>query len=101
MILNLQRAIQSAIDIAAHIIKGENLPLPSALRDYFLLLGEKDYLSTDLADRLARMVGFRNLVVHEYHKIDLGIVKAICKTHLSDFSLFIEQMSKVFQIKCD
>lgn len=34
------------------------------------------------------MVGFRNIAVHDYRRLDLAIVRAIVRTHLDDFAAF-------------
>lgn len=40
--------------------------------------------------RLKKAVGFRNIAVHNYHKIDWTIVHNIAHTHLADFTEFAE-----------
>ena len=87
-VLNLQRAIQSAIDLAAHIIADEGLGLPESLKENFILLNKADILSTDLTKKMTAMVGFRNIAVHDYQNIDSNILKSIFKKHLIDFELF-------------
>ena len=42
----------------------------------------------DLADRMRRMVGFRNVAIHAYQDLDLEIVRAILHHHLQDFIAF-------------
>jgi uncharacterized protein YutE (UPF0331/DUF86 family) len=49
-----------------------------------LLRGAK-LIDADVADRMARMVGFRNVAVHDYRKLDLEIVKSIVTDRLDDF----------------
>jgi uncharacterized protein YutE (UPF0331/DUF86 family) len=49
------------------------------------LLGENGALDIALANRLSRAVGFRNISVHEYQKIDWHRVYTIVTTHLDDF----------------
>ncbi|MBV1820979.1 DUF86 domain-containing protein, partial [Coprococcus sp. MSK.21.13] len=40
------------------------------------------------------MVGFRNIAVHNYQAVNLGIIQEIIEKHLSDFSRFIEVILK-------
>jgi uncharacterized protein YutE (UPF0331/DUF86 family) len=68
---NMHLAIQNCMDIAAHIISEEGMGLPSSAGDMFFLLHENSFLSADLAESMVKAVGFRNLLVHEYEKIDL------------------------------
>jgi uncharacterized protein YutE (UPF0331/DUF86 family) len=82
--LNLQRAIQAAIDLAAHVVASRSYGLPASTAEVFTLLERQGLLEPGLADRLRRMVGFRNIAVHEYRKIDPDIVAAILDRHLGD-----------------
>ncbi|MCC5908177.1 MAG: DUF86 domain-containing protein [Balneolaceae bacterium] len=85
MILNLQRAVQSSIDLASHIVADEGLGLPQELRENFDILLKNDILPKDLTLRLRKMVGFRNIAVHEYESINPDILKSILKNNLRDF----------------
>jgi len=64
--INLQRACEQSIDLANYVIKTRKLGLPKESRDSFRLLAEKAIVPENLADRLCGMVGFRNILVHEY-----------------------------------
>jgi uncharacterized protein YutE (UPF0331/DUF86 family) len=77
VVLNLQRAIRAAIDLAAHLISGRAWGLPDSLKAHFRILADQRVIDPGLADRLRSMVGFRNIAVHDYEKIDRGILKAI------------------------
>lgn len=63
MILNLQRAVQSSIDLATHIVADEGLGLPQELRENFDILQKNNILPQELTSRLRKMVGFRNIAV--------------------------------------
>ncbi len=84
ILLNLQRAVEAAIDTAMHVVRDQRLGVPQASRDAFDLLSAAGALDGDLADRMKRMVGFRNVAVHAYQKIDLDIVERIVTSHLDD-----------------
>lgn len=90
IILNIQRACQAAIDLAMHIVRFHGLGPPQESREAFALLIEADLMADDLGNRLMRMVGFRNVAIHEYQKLNLDIVKSIIDEHLSDFTRFAE-----------
>ncbi len=64
--LNLQRAVQAAIDLAAHVVSTEGYGMPGTLSETFTLLERQGLVAADLAERLRRMTGFRNVAVHEY-----------------------------------
>ena len=53
---------------------------------------------SDLANKMANMVGFRNIAVYEYEKINLEILKNIVDHHLSDIEQFYSSVLKHFNI---
>lgn len=67
---HLQLAIQAAIDAAAHILAEDFPDTPSSYREVFELLGKRGVLEDDLAARLARAAGLRNILVHAYLEVD-------------------------------
>lgn len=85
LILNLTRAIQLGVDLAAHILASQHLPPPETMGDTFVQLARAGKISEALAARLRKAVGFRNIAVHAYQEIDWVIVHAICTRHLDDF----------------
>ncbi len=89
VILNLQRACEQVINLANHLIKIQDLTVPKNSRDSFKVLTEAGILPDVLGQNLERMVGFRNVAVHEYQKINLDIVTSIVQNHLSDLRKFI------------
>ena len=87
--LNLQRAIQSCLDIAAHVISTRPWPTPNNLREHFTILADNHVVPRELLPRLHAMIGFRNVVVHEYERVDRSIVKTIVAERLPDFDAFL------------
>lgn len=88
IILNLQRACETSIDAAMHLVRVRRLGVPQETRDAFSLLEQAGVLSPALADPLRKMVGFRNIAVHEYQKLDIAIVKHVVTDRLDDFLAF-------------
>ena len=84
IVLNLQRACEAAIDLAMHLVRRQRLGVPQESREVFSLLAEAGALDPLLAATLARMVGFRNLAVHEYQALLRPIVRAIIREQLAD-----------------
>jgi uncharacterized protein YutE (UPF0331/DUF86 family) len=82
--LNLQRAVQAAIDLAAHVVATEGYGIPSKLAETFTLLEREGVVPPELAEQLRRMTGFRNIAVHEYEDMDPRIVAAIVEHHLDN-----------------
>lgn len=86
--LNLQRAVQICVDIAAHVISESGAPAPLTMGDAFDTLAGMAVISSALALRLRKAVGFRNIAVHSYSTIDWAIVHAVCRHGLTDFRDF-------------
>jgi uncharacterized protein YutE (UPF0331/DUF86 family) len=84
VLLNLQRASEAAIDLAMHLVRTERLGVPKESRGAFDLLEQAGVLSGALASPLRAMVGFRNVAVHEYRRLDLEVVESIMERHLDD-----------------
>jgi uncharacterized protein YutE (UPF0331/DUF86 family) len=63
-------AIEGCVRVAQHLIVAEGWPVPESNPDAVRQLGEQRVLPGDLAAAVARSVGFRNLLVHEYAEID-------------------------------
>ncbi|MBM2841790.1 MAG: hypothetical protein HW412_2318 [Bacteroidetes bacterium] len=97
-VLNLQRAIQSALDLAAHIVASEGLGLPSNLKENFSLLKNSGIIPGDLSTSMERMVGFRNIAIHEYEEIDVEVLKSILQHHVSDIEAFYTAIVQHFKL---
>lgn len=95
IILNLQRACETAIDLAMYVINQRRLGTPQESRDAFTLLQTAGLLPADLATSMQRMVGFRNVAVHEYARLNLDVVHAIITKQLDDFRTFSSTIVKV------
>ena len=85
----LQIAIQAALDVASHIVSDERLGEPVTNRELFDLLARHNWIDQQLADRLRRMVGFRNLLVHGYAEVDPLVVKDVVERHIGDLDAFV------------
>jgi uncharacterized protein YutE (UPF0331/DUF86 family) len=86
--LNLSRAVQISVDIGAHLIAGMEVAPPDTMGQTFELLAQAGVMNAELANRLKKAVGFRNIAVHNYESINWEIVHSIVKNHLTDFSEF-------------
>ncbi len=87
-VLNLQRAVQACIDLASHAVASEALGLPEKVRDNFSILREKGVVDPELASKMEKMTGFRNIAVHNYQALDLDILKSILSNNLKDLEDF-------------
>ena len=96
IVLNLQRACETSIDLAMYVISRRRLGIPQDSRDAFTLLQTAGILPAELATRMQRMVGFRNVAVHEYTRLNLDVVQAIITKQLDDFRTFSSTIVKAF-----
>jgi uncharacterized protein YutE (UPF0331/DUF86 family) len=85
----LQIAIQAALDVASHIVSDERLGEPRTNRELFDLLERRAWVTPALAVTMRRMVGFRNILVHGYEVVDVGIVVEIVERGLDDLIGFV------------
>lgn len=93
-ILNVQRACEAALDMGQYLIRRERLGVPQSARDVFALLAQANWIDASLADSLKRMVGFRNIAVHDYQSLQLPIVVNVITRHLDDFLRYSEAILK-------
>lgn len=87
-ILNVQRACELAIDMGNLVIAHERWDLPASAREVFGVLQRVGVIDEALGAALARMVGFRNIAVHEYQKLDMAIVVAVIEHELDHLHQF-------------
>ena len=81
---NLQRAAEQVIDLANHVIRKGKLGLPKESKESFEILARAKVIPQDLADKLKGMVGFRNIMVHQYQEMDIKIMVDVIEHHLDD-----------------
>jgi len=84
----MQKAIEICIDISAHLAASLNLPRKEKASDVLLLLSENKIIGADLAGKIARAVGLRNIIIHEYAKIDYQLAYSDLPTKLEDLRRF-------------
>jgi uncharacterized protein YutE (UPF0331/DUF86 family) len=84
----LQMAIEVCLDIATHIIADRRLRVPTTYAEAFEVLAEAGLLDPGQRDVLMRMSRFRNLLVHEYTRLDPAMVVRILREHLKDLAGF-------------
>ncbi len=98
-VLNIQRSVQASIDIAQVVISKKDLSLSSSYKDTFYILTKEKIISPALCKKMQNMVGFRNIAVHDYQKLNLDILKTILKKHLPDFEEFYSKILRWMKMK--
>lgn len=96
IVLNLQRACEAAIDLAMHVVRLKGLGLPRESRDAFSLLERAEVIDPHVADRLRKMVAFRNIAVHDYRALDWAIIRTIIEKDSKDIAVFSQQILRRF-----
>ncbi len=88
----LQLAIETTLDIGSHIVADLGLGEVNWYSDIAAILEEKNFISVDLREKWIRMVGFRNILVHDYLEVDRELVYEVLQTRLGD----LEELKQVF-----
>jgi uncharacterized protein YutE (UPF0331/DUF86 family) len=94
VVLNLQRAVQLTIDMASYIVSSKRLGTPKSLKDLFIILEQNKIIEPKISNKMQKMVGFRNIAVHDYQALDPAILKSIISLHLKDFEDFYDAIIK-------
>jgi uncharacterized protein YutE (UPF0331/DUF86 family) len=84
----LQMAIEACLDVASHALADRGLRAPSTYAETFEILVEAGLMSSNLGRVMVEMTGFRNVIVHEYARINADMVIRILREHLEDFRRF-------------
>ena len=81
----LQVMIETCVDIAGHVISDSGYRIPKNYADTFRILYENNILNKELSATMEKITRFRNIIVHDYDKVDFEIVAAILKKDINDF----------------
>jgi len=90
----LQVSIECIVDIGNEIISSLQLQRPERYRDIPYILAEAKIIPKIFAEKIASMIGFRNLLVHDYASINLNLVYEFLNTKLPDFEAFTKYIGK-------
>jgi len=90
--LNIERAVQLCVDLGAHLLADLELPPPETMGEVFQRLAEHNIIPGSGADALRKAVGFRNLSVHAYDRVDWERVFEITHHRMDDFKSFAAQV---------
>lgn len=88
----LQLSIEIVIDVGKLMVLSESLRRPEDNQDTFVVLKDQGILSESLTESLLGIVGFRNVLVHDYDKIDREIVYKKLQDNLGNFAEFKKEI---------
>jgi uncharacterized protein YutE (UPF0331/DUF86 family) len=95
----LYLAIQATIELAESIVAMKKYRKPASYRESFDILCEEKFISASMREKLVRMTGFRNIIAHDYEKVDFGIVYDSLKKNLADIERFIKAAKEKLKIR--
>jgi uncharacterized protein YutE (UPF0331/DUF86 family) len=78
-----------------HVVSKKKLGIPQNSRDAFEVMHHNGLLSNKLLKNIKGMIGFRNIAVHNYQKLNLKVIEQVIENHLVDFQEFISEITKV------
>jgi uncharacterized protein YutE (UPF0331/DUF86 family) len=85
---------QAAIDLAEAVIAHKDFRKPATMGEAFSILNEEKIIPNKLTDKLIRMVGFRNVLAHDYEDVDYDIVYTVLQKGLNDIEVFLKIIAK-------
>jgi len=88
----LQLAIEAVNDIGSHLVADLGLGSVDWYRDVPQRLYDAGYIDQEMREQWIRMIGFRNILVHDYLDVDRDQVYEVLQKHLEDF----ERLRDVF-----
>jgi len=93
-VLNVLRACEQAIDLANHLIQTYKMGIPAASAESFDLLRAKHVIDMALSEKLKQMVHFRNIVIHQYQRMDIEIVTLVIVSGMNDLVAFGDRVKE-------
>ena len=88
----LQQAIETAIEVATHIISSLDLEKPETARSSFEVLARHKIISENLSKEMMLAVSFRNIVVHKYSQLNLSQLFHDYKEDIKTLKKFIVEI---------
>ena len=87
----LFESIQIVIDLACHLVGKYNLGATKSYSECIERLERYGYIDQNLSKKLIAAIGLRNLLIHEYIKIDQEKLYSFLD-HIDNFGAFIQSI---------
>lgn len=94
-----QLIIDNMIDINQHFIRELGLEMPDDFYGSFSILGKSDVLPEEFASRIAPITAVRNILVHQYEKLDKKMFIHNLRKNFSDFEQYAQYITKYLNKK--
>jgi uncharacterized protein YutE (UPF0331/DUF86 family) len=88
----LHLACECCLDIAAHIISRQAMREPRDNKDLFAVLFENSIISEPICNAMIKMAKFRNIIVHDYARIEPEVVIGILRNGIEDLKRFSREI---------
>ena len=94
----VEKIVEAVTDLAFLIIKNKKLRIPEDDTDAFNILLENKMIDDNLATKLKNAKGMKNIISHQYGKIDDEIVfESISEELEKDVGEFIKYVKKIYE----
>jgi len=95
----LYLATQATLDLGEAIIAFKEFRRPGTYTDVFYILEEENFVPKSLSEKLVNMTKFRNVIAHDYEKVDFGIVYDALKNRLVDIEKLIKSVKEKLSLR--
>ncbi|MFZ5908171.1 MAG: type VII toxin-antitoxin system HepT family RNase toxin [Nitrospirota bacterium] len=85
---------RAVIDLAEAVIACHDFRKPATMSEAFSILNEEKIIPDKLTGKLVRMVGFRNVLAHDYEDVDYDIVCDVLQKGVRDIEAFLKIIAK-------
>ncbi|MEA3369474.1 MAG: DUF86 domain-containing protein [Candidatus Ratteibacteria bacterium] len=93
---NLFQIVNHLIDIIQHIVVDEGYGFPQTAYEAAKMLGDKGILDSNDFELLKKMIGFRNIVGHEYIALNKNVVYSIFTKGKGDIQMILTKITERF-----
>lgn len=83
---------QASVDLAEAVIAYKDFRKPATMSESFYILNEEGIISDRITEKMVKMVGFRNIMAHDYERVNYDIVYEVLQKGLKDIEEFIEKV---------
>jgi len=95
----LYLAVQATLDLGEAVIAFKEFRRPGTYTDVFYILEEENFIPKTLSEKLVNMTKFRNVLAHDYEKVDFGIVYDALKNRLMDIEELIISVKEKLNLR--
>lgn len=85
---------QTVIDLAEAVISFSGYRKPATMAESFLILAEEGLISNELTEKMIKLTGFRNVIAHDYERLNYGIVYDVLQNRLADIEEFLATVQR-------